>query len=74
MTSFHKCRYCGKRIKKHDRETVVRTSYDGYGVYVDGWYCNKKCARLDYLEDYGEIENAKDLNDYITKNGGKYEL
>lgn len=73
-TRFHKCAYCGRRIPKNDPETVVLTRFDGTGVWVGAWYCNGKCARAEYEETWEERHREDNLNDYITKNGGMYEL
>lgn len=64
---FHKCRHCGRKIRRNDRKTVVKTSYDGYGTYIDSWFCDKECARAEYVRSQAQDLDSEELNRYIME-------
>ena len=45
---------------------MIKTSYDSYGTYIDGWYCDKECARAEYVRSQARELNSDKLNKYIT--------
>lgn len=61
---LHKCRWCGKRLSKED-DTIADEIFTGDGVEYDGYYCNKDCARAEYINEEQQRENLAKLNKYI---------
>ena len=47
---------------------MIKTSYDGYGVYIDSWFCDKECARAEHMRSQTQDLDSEELNRYIMEN------
>lgn len=70
IKQLHKCRYCGTRLSKVPEEDIVaKTAFDGEGVSIRCFYCDKECAKRDYNAESRHESKVDELNNFIMEGG-----
>ena len=61
---LHRCGWCKRKLNR-EMPIIAKETFWGDGISVDAYYCDKNCAKAEYIYEENKLKAIDKLNEQI---------